>query len=163
MVRVNIFASEERVWHFLAPQASSRPQSLTDRKVGIKKHPIIGRNLLIKQRKLPNGEMVPLIPKTERNHAITLVTFLFRCGVGLRRCCWLFKLSQMLVPILLSQHYSAQTGCIVNGEAQKSPLFWRFSGGFWLSQERLFSRSASTYSKTLNLMRTPILFNLKAL
>ena len=25
---------------------------------------------------------------------------------------------------------SVQTRCIVKGEAQKSPLFWRFSGGF---------------------------------
>ena len=25
---------------------------------------------------------------------------------------------------------SVQTRCIVKGEAQKSPLFWRFSGGY---------------------------------
>ena len=25
---------------------------------------------------------------------------------------------------------SVQTRCIVKGEAQKNPLFWRFSGGF---------------------------------
>ena len=25
---------------------------------------------------------------------------------------------------------SVQTGCIVKGEALKSPLFWQFSGGF---------------------------------
>ena len=35
---------------------------------------------------------------------------------------------------------SVQTRCIVKGEAQKSPLFWRFSGGFWFSQDRLFSQ-----------------------
>ena len=29
-----------------------------------------------------------------------------------------------------SQFNSVQTRCIVEGEAQKSPLFWRFSGGF---------------------------------
>ena len=29
-----------------------------------------------------------------------------------------------------SQINSVQTGCIVKGEAQKNPLFWRFSGVF---------------------------------
>ena len=39
-------------------------------------------------------------------------------------------------PNLKSKHSgsnsvnSVQTRCIVKGEAQKSPLFWRFSGGF---------------------------------
>ena len=38
---------------------------------------------------------------------------------------------------------SVQTRCIVKGEAQKSPLFWRFLGGFWFSQDRLFSRNST--------------------
>ena len=45
---------------------------------------------------------------------------------------------------------SAQTRCIVKGEAQKSPLFWQFSGGFWFSQDRLFSRNSTR--KPLNLI-----------
>ena len=45
---------------------------------------------------------------------------------------------------------SVQTRCIVKGEAQKSPLFWRFSGGFCFSQERLFF---------LNSTRKPLNFN----
>ena len=38
---------------------------------------------------------------------------------------------------------SVQTRCIVKGEAQKSPLFWRFSGGLCFSQDRLFSRNST--------------------
>ena len=48
---------------------------------------------------------------------------------------------------------SVQTRCIVKGEAQKSPLFWRFSGGFWFSQDRLFSRNSTR--KPLNLYKIP--------
>ena len=44
-----------------------------------------------------------------------------------------------------------QTRCTVRGEAQKSPLFWRFSGGFWFSQDRLFSRNPTR--KPLNLIK----------
>ena len=47
---------------------------------------------------------------------------------------------------------SVQTRCIVKGEAQKSPLFRRFSGGFWLSQDRLFSRNSTR--KPLNLIKS---------
>ena len=36
----------------------------------------------------------------------------------------------LLLVILLVTFNSVQTRCIVKGEAQKSPLFWRFSGGF---------------------------------
>ena len=43
-----------------------------------------------------------------------------------------------------------QTRCIVKGEAQKSPLFWRFSGGLWFSQDRLFFRNSTR--KPLNLI-----------
>ena len=49
---------------------------------------------------------------------------------------------------------SVQTRCIVKGEAQKSPLFWRFSGGFWFSQDRLLSRNSTR--KPLNLIKSPI-------
>ena len=52
---------------------------------------------------------------------------------------------------------SIQTRCIVKGEAQKNPLFWRFSGGFWFSQERLFSRNSKR--KPLNLITSPIFTN----
>ena len=47
---------------------------------------------------------------------------------------------------------SVQTGCIVKGEAQKSPLFWRFSGGLWFSQDRLFSRNSTR--RPLNLVKS---------
>ena len=52
---------------------------------------------------------------------------------------------------------SVQTRCIVKGEAQKNPLFWRFSGGFWFSQDRLLSRNSTR--KPLNLIKSPILTN----
>ena len=52
---------------------------------------------------------------------------------------------------------SVQTRCIVKGEAQKSPLFWRFSGGFWFSQDRLVSRNSTR--KPLNLIESPIFTN----
>ena len=52
---------------------------------------------------------------------------------------------------------SVQTRCIVKGEAQKSPIFWRFSGGFGLSQDRLFSRNSAR--KPLNLIKSPIFTN----
>ena len=43
------------------------------------------------------------------------------------------------------------------GEAQKSPLFWRFSGFFLFSQDRLFSRNSTR--KPLNLIKSPIFTN----
>ena len=52
---------------------------------------------------------------------------------------------------------SVQTRCIVKGEAQKSPLFWRFSGGFWFSQDRVFSKNSTR--KPLNLIKSPIFTN----
>ena len=52
---------------------------------------------------------------------------------------------------------SVQTRCIVKGEAQKSPLSWRFSGGFWFSQDRLFSRNSTR--KPLNSIKSPIFTN----
>ena len=52
---------------------------------------------------------------------------------------------------------SGQTGCIVKGEAQKSPLFRRYPGRFWFSQDRLFSRNSTR--KPLNLKKTPIFTN----
>ena len=36
----------------------------------------------------------------------------------------------ILRSIAANQINSVQTRCIVKGEAQKSPRFWRFSGGF---------------------------------
>ena len=52
---------------------------------------------------------------------------------------------------------NVQTRCIVKAEAQKSPLFWRFSGGFDFSQDRLFSRNSTR--KPLNLVKSPIFTN----
>ena len=52
---------------------------------------------------------------------------------------------------------SLQTRCIVKGEAQKSPLFWWFSGGFCFSQDRLFSRNSTR--EPLNLIKSPIFTN----
>ena len=43
------------------------------------------------------------------------------------------------------------------GEAQRSPLFWRFSGGFWFSQDRLLCRNSTR--KPLNLIKSPIFTN----
>ena len=57
----------------------------------------------------------------------------------------------------LANFNSKQTTCIVKGEAQKSPLFWRFSGGFWFSQDRLFSKNSTR--KPLNLIKSPIFTN----
>ena len=51
---------------------------------------------------------------------------------------------------------SVQTRYIVKGEAQKSPLFSRFSGNFCFSQDRLFSRNST---KPLNLINSPIFTN----
>ena len=42
-------------------------------------------------------------------------------------------------------------------EAQKSPLFWRFSGGLWFSQDRLCSRNSTR--KPLNLIKSRIFTN----
>ena len=36
----------------------------------------------------------------------------------------------------------------------ESPLFWRFSGGFWFSQDHLFSKNST--GKPLNLIKSPI-------
>ena len=52
---------------------------------------------------------------------------------------------------------SVQTRCIAKGEAQKSPLFWRFSGSFWFSQERLSSWNSP--KNPLNLIKSPICTN----
>ena len=46
---------------------------------------------------------------------------------------------------------NVQTRCIVKGEAQTSPLFWRFS------RERLFSRNSTR--KPLNLIKSPTFTN----
>ena len=43
------------------------------------------------------------------------------------------------------------------GEAQKNPLFWRFSGGFCFSQDRLLSRNSTR--KPLNLIKSSIFTN----
>ena len=48
---------------------------------------------------------------------------------------------------------SVQNRCIVKGEAQKSPLFWRFSGGFEFSQDLLFSRNSTRQPS--NLIKSP--------
>ena len=48
-------------------------------------------------------------------------------------------------------------GAFVKGEAQKSNLFWRFSGCFWFSQERLFARNSTR--KPLHLIKSPIFTN----
>ena len=62
-----------------------------------------------------------------------------------------------LRTIVLTGINSVQTRCIVKGEAQKSPFFWRFSGGFCFSQDRLFSRNSTR--KPLNLIKSPIFTN----
>ena len=53
--------------------------------------------------------------------------------------------------------HSVQTRCIVKGEAQKSPLIWRFSGGFWFSQKPPLSRNSTR--KPLNWIKSPIFTN----
>ena len=50
---------------------------------------------------------------------------------------------------------NVQTACIVKGEAQRRPTFWRFSWGFSFSQVRLISRNSST--GPFNLIKSPIL------
>ena len=49
---------------------------------------------------------------------------------------------------------SVQTRCIVKGETQKSPLFWRFSGGLGFSQDLMFTRNSTR--KPLNLIKSLI-------
>ena len=52
--------------------------------------------------------------------------------------------TETLGPGIAGNSFSnVQTRCIVKGEAQKSPLFWRFSGGFRFSQDRLFFRNST--------------------
>ena len=69
-----------------------------------------------------------------------------------RRVHWCRAISSKSVKI-----NSVQTRCIVKGEAQKSPLLWRFSGGFSFSQDRLFSRSATR--RPLNWIKSLIFTN----
>ena len=68
---------------------------------------------------------------------------------------WLAAFSLQGNLLLQGKPYfnSVQNRCIVKGEAQKSPLFWWFSGGFWFSQDRLFSRNSTR--KPLNLIKDP--------
>ena len=51
---------------------------------------------------------------------------------------------------------SLQTRCIVKGKAQKIPLFWWSSGGFWFSQDRLFSRKTFKFSKIPDFYKHPL-------
>ena len=71
--------------------------------------------------------------------------------------CWILQCLGIASVELATKINSAQTRCIVKGEAQKSPLFWRFSGGGWFSQERLFSRNSTR--KPLNLIKSLIFTN----
>ena len=57
----------------------------------------------------------------------------------------------------IAKSNNVQTRCIGKCEAQKSPLFWQFSGGLWFSQERLFSRHSTR--KPLSLIKSPIFRN----
>ena len=50
---------------------------------------------------------------------------------------------------------SVQIRCIVKANRQKSPLFWRFSGGFWFSQDSL----GIPQETPLNLIKSPIFTN----
>ena len=62
----------------------------------------------------------------------------------------------MHLSALLNFFNSVQTRCIVKGETQKSPPFWRFSGGFD------FLRIACSWNstrKSLNLVKSPIFTN----
>ena len=59
------------------------------------------------------------------------------------------------IALRIARATQVQTRCIVKGEAQKSPLFWRFSWGFL--KERLFSRNSTR--KPLNLLKSPIFTN----
>ena len=67
--------------------------------------------------------------------------------------------SSLMFVIVTKLINSVQTSCIVKGEAQKSPLFWRFSGSFWFSQERLFSwnstRKPFKFNKIPDFTNTP--------
>ena len=52
---------------------------------------------------------------------------------------------------------SVQTRCIVKGEAQKSPLFWRFSGGFDFL--RIACSLGIPQDNPSNLIKSPIFSN----
>ena len=83
------------------------------------------------------------------------IAIIFRGPEQLRSWPPLLGASDMKLPPekLTKTISSVQTRCIVKGEAQKSPLFWRFSGGFWFSQDRLFSRNSTR--NPLNLIKNP--------
>ena len=72
-------------------------------------------------------------------------------------CPWSESISEICNFLWRFNFNGVQTRCIVKGEAQKSPLFWKFSGGVWFSQERLFSKSST--KKPLNLIKSPIFTN----
>ena len=60
-----------------------------------------------------------------------------------------------LQPLHTEPINNMQTECIAQGEVRKSPLFWRFSGGGWFSQELLFFWNSTR--KSLNWTKSPIL------
>ena len=66
-------------------------------------------------------DIVFLRPKLASTKALLLKHYDHRQGVIANR---------VYVNVLCVGLNSVQTRCIVKGEAQKSPLFWRFSGGF---------------------------------
>ena len=61
---------------------------------------------------------------------------------------------EFAVVTIRKQINNVRTRCIAKGEAQKRTLFGRFSGGFWFSQDRLFSWNSTR--KPLKLVKSPI-------
>ena len=73
--------------------------------------------------------------------------------------CVAFASVHCVLPFLIirpSYINSVQTRRIVKGEAQKSPLFWRISGSFRFSQDRLWQEF---HKKTLKFNKSPIFTN----
>ena len=68
--------------------------------------------------------------------------------------------SQSSILRILDVLNSVQTRCMIKEEAKNRPLFWRFSGGFWFSQERLLSRNSvrkpSKLNKIANFYKHPL-------
>ena len=51
----------------------------------------------------------------------------------------------------------SKLGALYKARLRQFHFFWRFSGGFWFSQDHLFSRNSTR--KPLNLIKSPIFTN----
>ena len=104
------------------------------------------------------------IPKTHTYTAylceadVAALSGMVQCGLTTRIASLLSPSKQRYTPgprnpFPFPYFNSVQTRCIVKGEAQISPLFWRLSGGLGFSQELLFSKEF--HKKTFKFNKIP--------